>query len=126
MRQRTPPHLIVHTCVPIVLGMKKKVLAVATAGAVALAAVPAFAATKSIRVADNEFRPSSTTMSRGDTVRFRWVGDAPHNVTRVRGPRFKTISNRDSGSVSRRLTRRGTYRLVCTIHAGMDLRIRVR
>ena len=104
----------------------KKLIALAATVTVAIAAVPALAATKTVRVDDNVFKPDSLTVNRGDTVRFRWVGDAPHNVKRTSGPSFRTISNRRSGTVSRRLTRRGTLRLVCTIHPGMDMRIRVR
>jgi plastocyanin len=104
----------------------KKLIALAATVVVAIAAVPALAATKTVRVDDNVFRPDSMTVNRGDTVRFRWVGDALHNVRRTSGPSFRNISNRTSGTVSRRLTRRGTLRLVCSIHPGMDMRIRVR
>ena len=104
----------------------KKLVAVAAAGALALAAVPAFAATKTVGVADNVFRPATLSVKKGDTVRFRWTGRAPHNVTRTSGPSFRKIGNRRSGTVSRRLGRAGTYRLTCTIHPGMNLRIRVR
>ena len=104
----------------------KKLIALGVAGALAAAAVPAYAATRTVSVADNVFRADSLTINRGDTVRFRWVGKAPHNVTRTGGPSFRNIGTRRSGTVSRRLTRRGTYRLVCTIHPGMDMRIRVR
>ena len=105
----------------------KKLIALAVCGVtVAAVAVPAFAATRTVRVDDNVFRPTSMAVNRGDTVRFRWIGDAPHNVTRTSGPSFRRISNRRSGTVSRRLTRRGTLRLTCTIHSGMNMRIRVR
>ena len=106
--------------------MKKKLIALVAGCAVAAAAVPAFAATRTVRVDDNVFKPKSMTLSKGDTVRFRWVGDAPHNVKRTRGPRFTTISNRRSGTVRRTLRRAGTYRMTCTIHPGMNLTLRVR
>jgi plastocyanin len=107
----------------------KKLIALGIAGATvaALAAVPASAgSTRTVRVDDNVFRPDSMTIRRGDTLRFRFVGDAPHNVKRTSGPSFRTISNRRSGTISRRVSRRGTLRLVCTIHPGMDMRVRVR
>jgi plastocyanin len=104
----------------------KKLIALVVFVAIAAVAVPAFAATRTVRVDDNVFRPDAMTVNRGDTVRFRWVGDALHNVRRTSGPSFRNISNRTSGTVSRRLTRRGTLRLVCSIHPGMDMRIRVR
>ncbi len=98
-------------------------LAVTAAGA---AAIPALAATRSVRVADDRFSPSSVTANRGDTVRFRWVGDNAHNVKVTRGPaRFSSRIQR-SGSYSRRVRARGTYRIVCTIHSGMRMTLRVR
>ena len=104
----------------------KKLIALAATVVVAIAAVPALAATRTVRVDDNVFRPDSMTVNRGDTVRFRWVGDSQHNVRKTSGPSFRNIGYRTSGTVSRRLTRRGTLRLVCSVHAGMDMRIRVR
>ena len=106
--------------------MKTKLIALGAAGALAIAAVPAFAATKTIRVDDNVFSPKSTSVSKGTTVKFRFVGEAPHNVKRTGGPRFTAISNRRSGTISRKLNTRGTLKLTCTIHPGMDLSIRVR
>ena len=106
--------------------MKKLIALAVVVIAAAAAAVPAFAATRTVRVDDNLFRPDSMSVNRGDTVRFRFVGDAMHNVRKTSGPSFRNISNRRSGTISRRLTRRGTLKLVCTIHPGMDMRIRVR
>ena len=107
--------------------MLKKLIAVGAAGTVAAAfAVPALAATKSISVADDVFKPKSTTVSKGTTVRFRWTGKNPHNVVRTSGPSFSQIGTRTKGSVSRKLSKKGTYKLVCSIHPGMNLTIRVR
>ena len=108
--------------------MKKKLaalaaLAVALSVAVAIA-IPAFAAT-TIRVDDDVFRPGSVRVSKGATVRWRWVGDDPHNVTVRRGPvKFHSITKR-SGTYTRTMRRRGTYRIVCTVHPGMDMTLRV-
>jgi plastocyanin len=105
----------------------KKLLALVAASTLLILAVPAYAATRTVKVDDNVFSPRSMTVNRGDTVRFRWVGDAPHNVKRVSGPSFTNIGFKRRGAVvSRRLTRRGTLKLVCTIHAGMRQTITVR
>ena len=104
----------------------KKLLALVAVTAVGATAAPATAATKRVRVDDNVFAPKSLTVSKGTKLSFRWVGDAPHNVVRTGGPRFKAISTRRSGTVSRRLRRKGTYRLTCTIHPGMNLRVTAR
>lgn len=88
--------------------------------------------TRTVRVGDNWFvrRRGTPTIRvrRGTRVRFRWVGRAPHNVTVVSGPRRFRSSTKTRGTFTRRLTRRGTYRIVCTIHGARDqsMRIRVR
>jgi plastocyanin len=105
----------------------KKLIAVAVVAALAITAIPvAFGATRGVRVDDNVFRPSSLTARRGDLIRWRWVGDNPHNVRVTRGPsRFGSRIMR-SGSYSRRVRRRGTYRIVCTIHPRMRMTLTVR
>jgi plastocyanin len=104
----------------------KKLLAGAAALAVCAAAVPAYAGTRSVKVDDNVFSPRSATIAKGDTVRFRWVGRAPHNVKVVSGPAKFGSSVQKSGSYRRKLTKAGTYRIVCTIHPGMRMTLRVR
>jgi plastocyanin len=105
----------------------KSLLAGATAVGVAAAlAVPAFAATKTISVDDDVFKPKTTTVKKGTTVKFKWVGESPHNVSRTGGPSFSNIGTRRSGSASRKLSKAGTYKLVCTIHPGMNLTIKVK
>ena len=106
--------------------MKKLLGLVAALALLAAVAVPALAATRTVKVDDNVFSPKSLSVRKGDSVRFRWVGRAPHNVARSSGPSFSTIGIRRSGTVTRRLRRRGTYRLVCTIHPGMSMKVVVR
>jgi plastocyanin len=103
--------------------------------AVAVAVVGAFAATaiartRTVEVDDNYFvkRSGSHTVSvkRGDTVKWEWEGSNPHNVTVRSGPakfRSRTIS---SGSYSKKVTRAGTYKIVCTVHGPMRMTLRVR
>ena len=91
-------------------------------------AVPALAATRTVKVGPGtSFVPKTLTIKRGDSVRFRWTGSLPHNVTVTRGPvKFKTRTT-TRGTVTRRFTRRGRYTIVCTVHLpGMRLNLRVR
>ena len=75
-----------------------------------------------VRVGDNYFRPRIVRASRGETVRFRWVGRRRHNVTGG-GRASRTTSRR--GYVYRRRFFRST-RLVCTIHPdSMRMTVRV-
>jgi plastocyanin len=103
--------------------------AVAVAAAAAAIAVPALAATKTVIVGPQvKFSTSNLTINRGDTVRFRWSGRLSHNVRIARGPQRGTISGvRTRGTISRRFTRAGTYRIVCDVHLpSMRMTVRVR
>ena len=89
----------------------------------------AMAAT-TVRLGDNFFAPSSKTVKRGAKVRFKWIGNRPHNVKKKRGPGggFKSrTTSRRGVNYAKRFTRRGTYRLICTIHPEtMRLKLTVR
>jgi plastocyanin len=111
----------------------RKLLVVAVLAALPaslLAAGPAVSARKTVEVDDNYFvRPGSpprVNARRGDTVVWVWEGRNLHNVTVTRGPvRFSSATKR-SGRYRKRMRRRGSYRIVCTIHAGMRMALRVR
>jgi plastocyanin len=111
----------------------KRLIAVLAAVAVTAAAfltIPAFGATRSVSVRDNVFSPRTLNIRSGDTVRFVWRGDNPHNITTTRRPRGGSViraGTRTTGTYRKRVRRRGTYRLLCTIHAPrMRMTIRVR
>ena len=85
-------------------------------------------AARIVTVGDVFFSPASLSVRRGARVRWVWRGRLRHNVTVVRGPaRFRSRTQR-SGSYSRVLRRRGSYRLICTTHGArlQSMRIRVR
>lgn len=93
----------------------------------AVLAVSAFAATKTVSVKDDVFAPKTLTVSKGTTVKWVWHGKQPHNVTVTSGPVKFHSKTQTSGSFSKKLTKPGTYKLVCTIHApGMAMTIKVR
>ena len=107
--------------------MKKPALAVAAiavAGATAFA-IPSGAAT-TVRVDDDIFRPGTLTVKNGTTVTWRWVGDDPHNVKVRRGPEKFGSRTKTSGRFSHKMRRGGRYRIVCTIHPGMAMTLKVR
>jgi plastocyanin len=103
------------------------VLATAAVGVVAVDPTPAPAAgTRTVEVRDYAFAPRTATVRRGTTVRFVWRGKAFHDVTVVSGPSRFVAEARRKGSWSKRLTRKGTYRLECSLHSMvMKLTIRV-
>ncbi|QEC47703.1 hypothetical protein FSW04_09040 [Baekduia soli] len=107
----------------------KKLIAAGAAAAIAAGAlaIPALAATRTVSVKDNVFVAKSITIRKGSTVRWVWKGSAPHNVTVTKGPVKFRSSTKVKGSYSKKLTRRGTYTILCTIHApGMKMTIHVK
>ena len=113
--------------------MTKKPLSLLLTAAVTLGvAVPAaLAATKSINVGDDYFVRSSgvptVTVKKGTTVKWVWKASAPHDVSVTKGPAKFKSSVKTSGSFSKKLTKAGTYTIVCTIHApDMKMTIKVK
>ena len=112
--------------------MKRLIALLVVVAAVAAAlAVPALAATKTVRVGPKtSFGPKSLSIKSGDTVRFRWTGSLPHDVVITKGPgisRTKTISKvRTRGTVSKKFNTKGTYSILCQIHRpNMKMTIKV-
>jgi plastocyanin len=77
---------------------------------------------------DNFFSPSTKTVRKGTKVRFKWTGRKRHNVTKVSGPGggFASRTTKSRGvNFAKKFKKAGTYGLVCTIHAGMGMTLRV-
>jgi plastocyanin len=108
--------------------LKMLVVAVAAVAVCAAIAIPALAGTKRVSVGPGEsFSPRSLTVARGTQVTFRWTGDEPHNVVGTSGPvRFRTPVRHAGATFTKRFTKSGTYRIICTLHDGMRLRLTVR
>ena len=83
----------------------------------ALTAAAVAASTVNVAVKDDVFVKDAITVKRGSTVRWTWKGKSKHDVTVVKGPKTFRSSLKRTGSYSRKLTRKGTYKLVCTVHA---------
>jgi plastocyanin len=100
--------------------MRKPLIALIVVGLAGTLSSQALGATRSVKLGDDWFvrdgRPTTVTVSRGDSVRWRWTGSRQHNVVAQRGPaRFQSALKR-SGTYSKKMRRRGTYRIVCSIH----------
>lgn len=109
--------------------MKKLVaLALAVVSVIVVMAIPAFAATTTIGVRDDFFSPSSKVISKGTTVKFVWKGSAPHNVVATAGSpaTFRSGTPKTSGTFTYKFKRAGLYRILCNVHPGMRLNLRVR
>lgn len=113
-------------------------IAVATLAVCAVVALPASvgaAGAKSVKIGDDWFVKQDTrsgkdsvftvSVKKGTKVTWRWVGDAPHNVTVTKGPvRFRS-STKTSGTYTKTMSKKGSYTLTCTVHAEMDMKLRV-
>jgi plastocyanin len=104
----------------------RKLIGLSAAVALAVAAVPAFAATRTVKVADNVFSPAKMTVKKGTTVRWVWVGEKRHNVRVTSGPQKFASELQLTGDFPKKLRRKGTYRIVCDLHAEMKMTVKVR
>jgi plastocyanin len=102
--------------------------------ALLMGAAPAQAAKKTVRIYDNYFVRDSLTVKRGTVVVWRWpgfdeAGDV-HDVKLKSGPRgvkkFHSEAAATDYTFKRRLRKPGRYRIVCTLHTEMTMRIRVK
>jgi plastocyanin len=104
----------------------KRLLALAPVVVAAAAmALPALAATKTVTVGDNFFRPTRVTAPAGTKVVWKWTGRNPHNVTVTSGPKKFHSRTQTSGTYSAIPHTKGTYSIVCTVH-GFTMRLAVR
>jgi Tol biopolymer transport system component len=84
-----------------------------------------------ISILDNAFvrgrEGPRLTVRPGTIVTWRWRGQSSHNVTVRSGPARFRSPTRSRGVFARRLTRVGTYRIVCALHSpGMGMTVVVR
>jgi plastocyanin len=106
-----------------------RAIAVAVVAVVGLAIAPAAGAAGAagpntkISVDDNFFKPKKVTVEVGDRVTWKWDGYVAHNVTVEKGPqKFKSKTQSD-GKFSRVIRKAGVYRIVCTLHPGMAMKL---
>lgn len=109
--------------------MRKIALSI-TSAAVALAAVPATAATPVVAVKDNFFKPDRVVIKKGEKVTWRWKGSNPHNVA-IKKPGTNKVVKRSTvkteGSYTTRFRSTGKWPVLCEIHPrSMTMRVIVK
>lgn len=105
--------------------MRKLIVLAAVAATSAALAVPALAATKTVKVGNTGSSDwfiskaknhGTVKVKKGTTVKWSFVGTFSHNVTVKSGPvRFHSPTKK-SGSFSKKLTKAGTYKIFCSVH----------
>jgi plastocyanin len=109
-------------------------------GAGALAAAPGLALaasttgkTRKVSVNDNYYGPSKLTVHVGDTINWVWSEEATdeHDVVLKTAPKgvkkFQSDTLVSGESFKRKLTKPGTYKIICTFHeAEMKMTITVK
>ena len=103
------------------------------AGVAHVGAAPAQAG-KTVRIYDNYFLKDDLTVNRGAVVTWRWpgvyeAGDV-HDVKLKSGPqgakKFHSEAAATDYKFRRKLKVPGRYRIVCTLHEEMTMKIRVK
>lgn len=111
------------------------VMAALAATGVSLAVAPAQAGKtvkRTVKVEDYYFAPAKMTVKRGTIVVWKWpaAGGDGHDVALVKGPRrvkkFRSEVFFADERYRKRLTKRGRYTIVCTLHADMEQTITVK
>lgn len=91
----------------------------ALVGVFALASSALAGGSTTIAVGDDFFSPSSTTISSGTKVKFKWVGDSEHDVLKKRGPGggfTSGITDEQGVNFAKKFKKAGTYKIICSIH----------
>jgi plastocyanin len=109
--------------------MRKLIVLALAACVLAALATTALAATKRVKVGDDYYvRPSGVpkvTVSKGTTVKWRFVGDSPHSVTVSKGPVKFNSGVKASGTYRKKMKKRGTYTIYCTIHGASNQKMKL-
>jgi plastocyanin len=97
-----------------------RILPLALILALVVSVAPAAAATKNVKVGDYYYvrsgKPPTVKVKKGTVVKWNFRGREAHNVVAKSGPaRFQSALKR-TGSFKRKMKKRGTYKIVCTIH----------
>jgi plastocyanin len=110
--------------------MRKLLVIALVVGLLGTLASVAMAATRSIKVGDDYYVRARgvpvVTVNKGTTVRWKFRGSNPHTVTVLKGPRKFSSGVKSSGSYKKKLTKRGTYTIYCTIHGAANQKMKLK
>lgn len=110
--------------------MRKTLVAIlAMSTLAAVVAVPALAATRTVKIGDNYFIKKgggTVTVKKGTKVKWLWTGKAPHTVTGLGAGKFINSGKpKKTGSYILTTRKKGTFKIICTIHNGQKMTLKV-
>jgi plastocyanin len=94
--------------------------------------VTAKAPKKTVKIGDNFFSPKKLTVAAGTTVTWKWNSDNAdsHDVKLNKAPKgvkkFHSDIAATDYSYKKKLSKKGTYSLLCTLHEDMTQKITVK
>ena len=99
----------------------------AAAIAIVAGAPGAGARGKTVEVGDDFFNPTSLSVSKGTKVAFKWVGSDEHNIVKKSGPGgdfSSPVTDERGVQFKHKFKKAGTYKLICTIHEDMKMKVK--
>ena len=81
-----------------------------------------------VQVGDDFFNPTRVSVPKRGKVTFKWIGTDNHNVTKKKGPgkSFASDTTDQTGfKYKHKFKKAGTYKLICTVHEGMKMKVKV-
>ena len=106
------------------------ILPILVLAALAVGVAPAAAKTRNVKIGDDYFVRNSGTptvsVKKGTTVKWNFKGSDAHNVVVQSGPAHFQSPVKTNGSYKKKMKKKGTYKIICNIHAGMDMRLKVK
>ena len=112
------------------LSTARLVLMTCAVAALAIAVLASTAAARgaTVKVGDDFFSPEEKTVSAGTKVKFNWIGNDEHDIVKKKGPGGDFDSGPLEGSgvlFTHKFKKPGTYKIICTIHDGMKMKLHV-
>jgi plastocyanin len=103
------------------------VVVLAAVGALAVNASAGAKGSTTIKLLSDTFSPDHKSISAGTKVKFKWV-DGKHNIVKASGPGGAIdsgIFNTPGVNYTHKFSKSGTYKLICTIHDDMKVKLKV-
>ena len=112
------------------LSLTRLVLTVCATAALALVVLGGTAGARgsTVKVGDDFFSPTEKTVSKGTKVKFNWIGNNKHDIVKAKGPGGDFDSGLQQGSgvlFKHKFNKKGNYKIICTIHDGMKMKLHV-